>query len=669
MKAPNFDFTITARNLTGGVFSQLRGSLSSIRNDATKATSAFGSMGTRVEGLAGEFFKAEMAANAVTFALGKINEGVNFIKSGFAEATQIQNEAIVAASTFSALTGTSFDEAGEALEKLNQRLAKSAATLPGATQDYKALATSINDNLIEAFKDANGKLDVQAWEDATASISESFGAITAASTKMTGNTALGLTKALGGSSVAELRAIALFEQNPVLLSELEKKLAERNAKTLRDIDLKDRIGIIREIGEKFISGDFKKAAGESVDGLIQSFKSSLLDPTSGVFGLMRDLDEETKGTQSVFSAYNETLKLLIGSGSIWESLGEIFQKLGLSVDPMKAIAAGFNAFNAGLTLISNILKDISRVISSATEGTETLGKAASELTDPKKVLQNFKKIDPGKISEAIAKNLGKALEPLATDLLGISAEDFKIQTDIDYGAIAKQLGKPLEALADIGASADEFKTEIDYAAYFAKTVSVFADRFDELAVEAGESLGKGMGEVLSAIASPFYSAAKFAIAKIPRIGEIVGDALSSIAAGIGTFASESAKWTAEQLPKIINLARSGIASAGDFLKNLNLSEIVVRFVEAWMPGVNAGLQGLAAEGIPGIVNIFSDLLSTASDIAWEVGTAISAGLWTFVSGIDWGGLLLAIGKGILDLDWGGAIVAGGKAYTAVLLTG
>ena len=671
MRAPTFNFTITARNLTGGVFSQLRGSLSSIRNDATRATSTFGSMGARVEGLAGEFFKAEMAANAVTFALGKVGEGVNFIKSGFVEATQIQNEAIVAASTFSALTGTSFDEAGEALEKLNQRLAKSAATLPGATQDYKALATTINDNLIEAFKDANGKLDVQAWEDATASISESYGAITAASTKMTGNTALGLTKALSGSSVAELRSIALFEQNPVLLSELEKKLAERNAKTLRDLELKDRINIVKEIGEKFISGDFKKAAGESVDGLIQSFKSSLLDPTSGVFGLMRDLESETEGTQSVFSAYNETLKLLIGSGSIWESLGQIFGQLGLSIDPMKAIAAGFNAFNAGLTVIANILRDVSRAIASMLGGADAIGDATAAISassNPQQILQKLKKIDLGQISTAISNNLGKALEPLASDLLGISTDEFKIERNIDYGQIVKQLGKPLEALADIGASADDFqvKSEIDYAAYFQKISLAFMERFDELAVEAGSSLGKGTGAILNAIADPLYKVAEFAIAGIPQVGEIMGSALASIAAGIGNFASESAKWVAAQLPKIINLARSGVAAAGDFVKNLNLSEIVVRFVESWMPGVNAGLQGLAAEAIPGILNIFSDLVSAASDVAWEVGSAISAGLWAFVSGIDWGQLLLAIGKGILNLDWGGAIVAGGKAYTTIL---
>ncbi|MGL5192607.1 MAG: hypothetical protein ACRC8Y_03235, partial [Chroococcales cyanobacterium] len=355
---PSFSFSILAKNLTGGVFAQIKNSFAGLNFGGQQIGETMGGAVAQTGGLIGELIKANLAIRAMDWAWAKVNTAVGKVKGSFAEATHLQNSLIIASTTFSALTGSSYDEAAAAMERLRNRLAASAATLPGSTQDYKRLATTINDNLIEAFKDPDGKLDVQAWEDSVASISESFGAITAASTKDTGNTSLALTKALGGAGVASLRQLSLFEQNPVLLNELEKKLGERNAKTLQDLDLKDRVSIIQEIGEKFISEDFKSAAGESVDGLMQSFKSTLFDPSSGIFGVMRDLEKNTEGTQSVFAAYNETVKMFIGAESLWSNFNKIFQKLGVVVDPMKILKSGFDFFNNALRVVVNILSGI-----------------------------------------------------------------------------------------------------------------------------------------------------------------------------------------------------------------------------------------------------------------------------------------------------------------------
>ncbi len=120
----------------------------------------------------------------------------------------------------------------------------SAATLPGATQEYKNLATSIQDNVLEAFRGLDGEVDLQGFEDTVTSISESFGALTASSTKQVGNTAMGLTKALSGASVAGLRTNMFFEQNPVILNEIEKKLQELGVETLSDLDIKTRVKLM-----------------------------------------------------------------------------------------------------------------------------------------------------------------------------------------------------------------------------------------------------------------------------------------------------------------------------------------------------------------------------------------------------------------------------------------
>jgi hypothetical protein len=639
---PTFSFSILAKNMTGGVFAQLRNSLDGLKFGGQKVGEGMAGAATQTEGLVGQLFKAKLITDTWDYGIRKVNESIGFVKKGFSEATDLQNKAIIAATTFSALTGANYDQASEAIERLNNRLAKSAAVLPGSTQDYKQLATSINDNLIEAFKDADGKLDVKQWEDATASISESFGAITASSTKMVGNTSLGLTKALGGASVAQLRTIALFEQNPVLLNELEKKLSERNAKTLGDLKLADRISLLQEIGEKFISDDFKSAATESVDGLMQSYKSVLFDPSSGIFGLMRDLEESATGTQSVFTAYNETVKMFIGAESLWSNFSEIFQKLGLAIDPMKLLKSGFDFFNNALRVVVKILSGINKTIAPIEAGAKAIQGGLEDLVKlPQTLTSGLKGLDLGRILTIITSNIGRFIEPWVSKNLGI--------------------------VADAVASGDSY--QIDYQGYFKKIGKVLFERAGGWLVQFGDRLGSVVVSVLDVAAKVFYNTADLIIAKAPKIGEFVGNIAGSVVVTLGNLMSGFSTWIADQLPRFLATVRKGILAIGEFIQKLDFADVVVRFVKSILPGVNTGLQSLVSTGIPGIVNVFSSAVSVATDVVGEVGKAIVSGLWTFVTGINWGGLVLAVGKGLIKLDWGSAIVAGGKAYVTLLALG
>jgi hypothetical protein len=340
---------IKAQDLTGGIFGQLGGRIG-------QAAQGAGDLSNQI---ASGVLKANLLTGAFSSAVGVIQQGIGSIRSNLQQAVDLQLEGINAATTFSSLTGSSFEEAATVIENLNNRLAKSAASLPGATQDYKALATTIQDNVLEAFKGLNGELDLKGFEDSVSGISESYGALTAASTRMTGNTALGLTKALSGAGIAELRNIAFFEQNPVILNELEKRLQELGANSLRDLDIRARVKLIEEVGRKFITEDFKQQAGESVDGLIQSFKSTLLDPTTGIFGIMRDLDPATEGTQSAFGSYNEIVKSLIGPDGLFEIASQTLASAGITLtDPMVMLRDGFDFVNGVIQRAIAILKQV-----------------------------------------------------------------------------------------------------------------------------------------------------------------------------------------------------------------------------------------------------------------------------------------------------------------------
>ncbi|NJR38523.1 MAG: hypothetical protein HC781_06350 [Leptolyngbyaceae cyanobacterium CSU_1_4] len=319
-----------------------------------KASGVVNKIQGAIGGLGGSAKQAEGQAgglsNAISFGMVKAQAAIAITQQGYAqlqgmiaESSNLQLQNMTAASTFAAMTGKSFDEAGGFIDRLNNRLAKSAAALPGATQDYATLARTIQDNVLDAFKGADGKLsDMKGFEDVLAGISESYGVLAAGSGVDIGNTGLGLSKALGGASIAELRQIQIFEQNPAVLNFLDERLKALGAKTLKDLDIKTRVALVKQAGDKFVTQEFKTRAAETVDGLLQSFKSTLFDPQTGIFGLSRDLSPETEGTQSAFTSLNKLLKNLLGGGGLFEQVSSILQSLGLTADPMQLLADGLS---------------------------------------------------------------------------------------------------------------------------------------------------------------------------------------------------------------------------------------------------------------------------------------------------------------------------------------
>jgi hypothetical protein len=290
-------------------------------------------------------------SNAIAFGMVKaeaaiavVQQGYGKLQSAITEASGLQLQNMTAAQTFASLTGQSFDQGAEFIDKLTDRLAKSAAALPGATKDFVTLGRAIQDNVVGAFKGADGKLqDMKGFEDTIASISENYGVLAASSGVGIGNASLGLTKALGGASVSELRQIQFFEQNQTILNYLDEQLKKSGAKSLRDLDEKSRVWLLKTAGEKFVTDDLKKRAAKSVDGLYQNFISGVIDPTQGTFGLMRNIAAKGLPKQTAFMAYNEFLDGLIGDNGLFVRFSKLTNALGLTIDPMKVLYDGLKA--------------------------------------------------------------------------------------------------------------------------------------------------------------------------------------------------------------------------------------------------------------------------------------------------------------------------------------
>ncbi|ANV88497.1 hypothetical protein [Picosynechococcus sp. PCC 7117] len=321
----------------------------SAKDEATKVFQGLNQ--SLVAGVAAGNLLADTIKNAVGGAF-------NFLKGTIAESAQIQQSSITAASSIAALTGKSFSDAGKLVDELNNKLADAAASLPGTTQGYKDIALGISDNLIPAFTDASGVLDERSFVDGLEDITVGLGVLGAASNVAASDVSKFTAKFLGGSSMSELKNLMFAEANPAFLAIVEKKLSE-SGKKLEELTAKERATILQAVQNELVTDDVIFAASNSVSGMWEGFKSSLFDQTSGIFGLMRDLDEDMEGNQSVFASLQRVMMKIFGSDGVITNLNRILQELGIEVDPMEGLANGLGKIGGWLDSLNRWLSTLS----------------------------------------------------------------------------------------------------------------------------------------------------------------------------------------------------------------------------------------------------------------------------------------------------------------------
>jgi len=196
-----------------------------------------------------------------------------------------------------------FAQARGMQEQLNRSLARSAAALPGATNDYVRAARGLTDTVMAAFqKDRQDftKLarELGASEGATAEES-----LTKVLTKFTEQTVLlGLGSSTGGMGLTMLmeqlatmdqvnitgmkRRYAQLRQNPLLATMLEEAQAEINSTVAGSAD---RFRVIIKTLQRALPEEVVNSMRMSASGLIEAIRSSFLDPDTGLFGLGREL--------------------------------------------------------------------------------------------------------------------------------------------------------------------------------------------------------------------------------------------------------------------------------------------------------------------------------------------------------------------------------------------
>jgi len=198
---------------------------------------------------------------------------------------------------------SSFEDAMSMQEGLNRSLAKSAAALPGATNDYVRAARGLTDTVMGAFGKNEEAFKKFATELGAKEGATSEEAITKVLQRFTEQTVLLGQGQTGGMpltmlmeqlvtresvSIASMQArYAQLRSNPLLANMLQDAEKEINASAAGTAD---RFKAVMKALDNALPQEVVNKMRRSVSGLIEATRSAFFDPDTGLFGLSRELN-------------------------------------------------------------------------------------------------------------------------------------------------------------------------------------------------------------------------------------------------------------------------------------------------------------------------------------------------------------------------------------------
>lgn len=267
-----------------------------------------------------------------TSAINTVTGAVDGLKTKLQEAAGMELTSITQAASIAKTMGRSLNEVRAAQEGVYGALELKAASLPGNTDDYIAIAGQISGVLADANKNDRG-----AFESDLTDIASRVGALAAAANADTGMSGSAIQRFLGGTStMGELMQLDLFQKNADLTKNLRAEIQKAGFKPdkIKDATLQVRRDILKRALESSMGNDTLKAMGESVDGVIQGWNTQLFG-RNGYFSILRRVAGKGKNNfgvdRNAFDAYGDLLKSLNG---LFGQFSRLAKMAGFDFDPM-----------------------------------------------------------------------------------------------------------------------------------------------------------------------------------------------------------------------------------------------------------------------------------------------------------------------------------------------
>lgn len=412
----------------------------------------------------------------------------NYFMNAFSERIQDESSDIQSAGGLLAISQrknlnmfADFQAAVKTQQAINYRLAKSAAALPGSTQEYVQQGKRISDSIMTAMG-ANAPGMQKFAEELGAKQGDKIDALGLLIQKFTEKSVLlgqGV-KYQGAYGVPQLiemlmntprvseqmfQRFAVYRDMPILQSafrDMQKQLAQTGAYT------QERMKLVFKLLDQALPNQVIQAHKNSMAGFLEAFRSAFLDPETGLFGVGRKLKEvapqvdqfgkflENKKNADL-SLYDLIRDTLTGFGlplselaSILPQIYEPFAKIIPNLVNLRNVAQQFYyTFN-------RYTKDYEIIAENFGLGTK-LGRSMKEsagargaLTAIANLLVNFEKLPTAKFTEIV----NKLKDPKFTDFGNVAKELFSALFDSKAmrqigGTLGQMVGGTLAELGSL----------------------------------------------------------------------------------------------------------------------------------------------------------------------------------------------------------------------------
>ena len=319
-------------NVAKGIASTSRSAVSGISSGITKM---FGK-------IAPQILIANAAAALFGATLGSLPAAVN-------QAGRIQLMSLSTAQGLGNNLGISFDESRKLLKVQQLEISKIAAALPGDTQSYSdiygGVLTAISGNYV-------GRIDE--FKENSLELTKKLGVLASLSNVTGTEAASTVAKLLGGTAgFEEVSLNDLIQKNPLFKQQLNKQAS------FLGLDVADwkqwtatqREQVVKAALDTTVTDNLTTEMQNTTASLLESIKSKIFDPVSGLFGLLRDINGRT-GMDSLKDYLIQLTKL-------GETFTAILSQGGLNLDPMEGLISMVD-------WLTGILKSINGFIWGAT---------------------------------------------------------------------------------------------------------------------------------------------------------------------------------------------------------------------------------------------------------------------------------------------------------------
>lgn len=544
---------------------QLQKKMDGVGSNSPTRSSGLGSSSGGNGSLVGSIAAGNLLASGIeTIASGVVSAGsrlVGALNSAYQDAAEANRNQLSSTSANAALLGIGFDESAKMTSEISKQLAQSAIKLPGATRDYLDAFNGVSDTLTQSKG-----LTAKGLTDAGREMVELTAMLGRASGAGSGVTSTVLGKMLGDTGSEALFRIDAFEKVPAFKAILEKDL-QKAGRTLDDffkMDAAAKQDQLIKVKKQLFSDDYVEKMNESMDAQIDTLSSQLFDPTSGVFGFLRDIKVGGIDT-TVFKELGKTFKALSESaqtlfGMVFGGSGDPMVSLASSLIQLRKWAEGTGNFLRGFTSSSNPLENmgtvlISRIQSFVMGGVDQMG-------------QLIQSGGLGELGHQIGANLASSI---STGMQMVSQFVIANFPAISSGIMAAFFGLAQLLNGVIGGIAQEAPNLIGSALTLGFTM-----------------LAAGLGVVLSALTG--------------MVGFMIQDIISSVRQGFGMVKSAVGSAFSSAIQSAMNLGeaiRSGLLDIANSIRSAissalsNLSSLATQVTQ---PGSTAGNQPISVMG-------------------------------------------------------------------------